>query len=768
MQNKGNSFPVFLNIILSLLLIGSMVFGYFFGNFGGISLKELRENYLLKEEVKFADLPKVIQESYIKKDAISIKPKSLEGLEKVFDEYGNPLEIVDGDINDLKSMIKSLQDRVLFLEQENMLLSNDKNELLKIVQNEKSTHKMEESSLLSKNLEKINEAEKQHYKNISELTLKINDLQRENIALADKLNRQKQQFDEQVGVYEQKLQEQANLAKASQSEALKEQMAKYELLDRENSANAKKIDELNKLLQAQREDEIIASAKKDKQIVGLQNKINELIIEKNTLLTQNSKSVLELEKKSSEKLQQIELSIKKYQEEKEQLKAEYDTLLKESREDFNKLISSLKVENKNLKDEISKLTQNSVMILENSEKSLQTKEEEYKKLLQSAQKKLQEEKNLLLAENQKTKENLKVLMVQYEQVKKDLETQKAQNQADSDRILQLSDKLASLNTQNRKLDEEVEVIVSQNEKKHNENYKFLNDKIALLQMNLQKLSSSKEIEKKKLQEEFQVQSKSLESKYASLNTQLLKAQSDLKQKSLELSNVKDQMEKLSKEKKSLELSEHEKLIAIRDSFKELQEQVKVKENEYQAKIKDLESKLSNEKELLAQKKKDEAKLAEYLTEIEGLKKMLKTLDAQVVNASNTVPISDKKRKLALLGTVECDDMNSGNFQVSSTCKEKVSKFLDNYDTNHYFEVIPIVGKGGFGSLNKIKRDKTAGIPESEIDRLTQLANLGLGKHRAKEGGWLIREKFGDFAKISYTVYNIEADNKRGFVIRAYR
>jgi len=239
MQNKGNSFPIFLNIILSLLLIGGMVFGYFFGNFGGISLKELRENYLLKEEVKFADLPKVIQESYIKKDAISIKPKSIEGLEKVFDEYGNPLEIVDGDINDLKSMIKSLQDRVLFLEQENMLLSNDKNELLKIVQNEKSTHKMEESSLLSKNLEKINEAEKQHYKNISELTLKINDLQRENIALADKLNRQKQQFDEEVGVYEQKLQEQENLAKASQSEALKEQIAKYELLDRENSTNAK-------------------------------------------------------------------------------------------------------------------------------------------------------------------------------------------------------------------------------------------------------------------------------------------------------------------------------------------------------------------------------------------------------------------------------------------------------------------------------------------------------------------------------------------------
>jgi len=106
--------------------------------------------------------------------------------------------------------------------------------------------------------------------------------------------------------------------------------------------------------------------------------------------------------------------------------------------------------------------------------------------------------------------------------------------------------------------------------------------------------------------------------------------------------------------------------------------------------------------------------------------------------------------------------------ISSTCKAKVDKFLNQYNENDFFEIIPIVGTGGFASLNLIKRKSKLGIADGEIERLTGLANLGLGKHRAKEAGWLIKEKFGNNAKISYTVYNIEAQNKRGFVIRVYK
>jgi hypothetical protein len=161
------------------------------------------------------------------------------------------------------------------------------------------------------------------------------------------------------------------------------------------------------------------------------------------------------------------------------------------------------------------------------------------------------------------------------------------------------------------------------------------------------------------------------------------------------------------------------------------------------------------------RKKDKKKLGKYIREITALKKTITSLDSGKKVAKTAV-------KLQKLGKVECGDMVSGNFKISSTCKAKVDKFLSQYDETHYFEVIPIIGTGGFASLSKVQGDKRLGIPDSEIKRLTRLSNIGLGRDRAKEGGWLIRDKFGDDVKISYTVYSIEAKNKRGFVIRAYR
>jgi len=42
--------------------------------------------------------------------------------------------------------------------------------------------------LLKQNMQQINDTEQQHYKNISELTKKINDLQRENIKISEDNN----------------------------------------------------------------------------------------------------------------------------------------------------------------------------------------------------------------------------------------------------------------------------------------------------------------------------------------------------------------------------------------------------------------------------------------------------------------------------------------------------------------------------------------------------------------------------------------------------
>lgn len=61
-----------------------------------------------------------------------------------------------------------------------------------------------------------------------------------------------------------------------------------------------------------------------------------------------------------------------------------------------------------------------------------------------------------------------------------------------------------------------------------------------------------------------------------------------------------------------------------------------------------------------------------------------------------------------------------------------------------------------------------GVEESEIDRISGLANIGLGKARAKAGGDLVTEQLGEGAKISYALSNIELDKARGFQIKVYR
>ncbi len=161
------------------------------------------------------------------------------------------------------------------------------------------------------------------------------------------------------------------------------------------------------------------------------------------------------------------------------------------------------------------------------------------------------------------------------------------------------------------------------------------------------------------------------------------------------------------------------------------------------------------------REKNKEKLGNYIREITCLKKTINKFE-------NEDRLTKASNKLQKLGKVECGDMASGDFKISFTCKAKVDEFLSQYDETHYFEVIPIVGSGGFASLSKVQRNERLNISDRKIKRLTRLANIGLSRDRAKEGGWLIRDKFGDDVKISYTVYSIESDDKRGFVIRAYR
>lgn len=736
---------------------------------------------MIKDELSFKDLPQNIQKKYIDRDQLKLMDNSNETIKKAFDDEGNPLVIEAEDADDFNKIVKSLQERIIFLEKENIFLSNDKDELLKIVEHEKSKNNTDQKSLVSNNLEKLNEAEQQHYENISQLTMKINDLQRENISLSQQINGKNDALKVRVEELEARLVDEKKKALVNQEKALESQKLKYSNLENEKKSLQEQLDVVRQNLESQKSNNTVYLGKKDQQITMLQDKINQLMMEKNNILIKNSQAALEMEKRNSKKLQEFSEIIKNNSLEKEAIKKGYLEAIEKLEKKYNTLVTEQKEEINSITVNLQKEKQNSITVLENSENMLLKKEVEYKKdlgksrevikILNNKVKSIEDENKALLSK---------------------LETQNTTISLGQDKVLQLQDKIKTLDKNDRNLDDEVRERVKINEEKHNINYKILNEKIANLEQELKtkNSSNSKNIS-------------ALKNEKAELVRKINIAHDENTQKNQQIAKLKDEISMILKQKNNLELNENEKLTKIKKSFDSLQEDVIKQEKEYnnivkklkkdvnnqQAEYSNIINKLKNDienqeneysnivdglkKELvskdtaLLERAKDKEKLGKYVREITYLKKLLKTADNKVAIAK-TNSLSKKSKKLVKVDSIECDDMNSGNFKISSTCKAKVDKFLNQYSENDFFEIIPIVGTGGFASLNLIKRKSKLGIADGEIERLTGLANLGLGKHRAKEAGWLIKEKFGDNAKISYTVYNIEAQNKRGFVIRVYR
>ena len=743
---RNNSFFTFLSIVLGLLFAGSIAFSYYFGNFGGISLQELNSGYLLKKELRFSDLSDELQKRYINRDKLNSQIKETK-ITRIFDDEGNPLI---EDMGELSEIVQSLQNKVSFLERENIIISTDKNELLKIVEHEKSKNSIEQKTLLSNNLEKINEAEQQHYQNISELTKKINDLHRENIYLSQQLNQKDDSNKDKITLIKQQIEDEKKSSKQREIELDKIYKIKYASLDNENKSLKAQFAEVNSALQSQRSSTILELGKKDQKITMLQNKINEMMIERNTILTKNSQAILQIERDNSKKLQEFNDIIKNSNSEKDAIKEEYKKTIKRVEAKQNSILKSQKNEIQMLTQKLAHEQQNSVIILKNSEKAILEKDELANNKIKTITQQNKSKTVELMAKIDDLNSKILILKNSEKRVKSQLDSSRITISSDKDKIFQLQDKIKVLERGERVLDDEVNEIVLINEEKHNKNYKILNEKIATIEMGI----------KLKQNENSKILS-SLSGEKTELINKLSNTLRDNSEKDKKIKELKKEIEDIEKKKNELELSENEKLAKIRKSFDDLKSSIALREKEYQKARNELKADVSKKDDELQLREKDKEKLGKYIREITSLKKTLKEIESgeRISKASN---------KLQKLGKVECGDMVSGNFKISSTCKAKVDKFLAQYDETNYFEVIPIIGTGGFASLSKVQRDGRLGIPESEIKRLTRLSNIGLGRDRAKEGGWLIRDKFGDDVKISYTVYSIEAKNKRGFVIRAYR
>jgi len=184
----AHSSRLYIFVLVFLVLVGGFA-SYSFGNFGGVSRDELQQNYISKNALSFEDLPKSLKDRYIDKQAVMGQSKEGNLLEDEYlDENGKVIDENDITPRDLRRMIQKLQKTLLFLQHDNLVMVNEKNELAKKLEEQQSEREEDKTLLQNKNLEKINEAEQQHYRNISDLTMKINELQKENVIIAQKAN----------------------------------------------------------------------------------------------------------------------------------------------------------------------------------------------------------------------------------------------------------------------------------------------------------------------------------------------------------------------------------------------------------------------------------------------------------------------------------------------------------------------------------------------------------------------------------------------------
>ncbi|MDO5046306.1 hypothetical protein [Campylobacter sp.] len=288
-------------------------------------------------------------------------------------------------------------------------------------------------------------------------------------------------------------------------------------------------------------------------------------------------------------------------------------------------------------------------------------------------------------------------------------------EADESNISYLKERVDELS---QRLEEEL-----LNGKKDTQNYKILNDKITYL---IQKvIQSDKTVnEHKNMVDEANLLASKKENDLKELDDKFkaFKESSDVKIKAKE-----DENSKLLKEMTQLKTLADigKRHVAIKD---------------------ELETTKRRLSEILSD--------SEYLSnENESLRKIIQ------LNFKSEVP-----KKVVFIASVECNDMNVGSGKVTASCKNKIREFLQSYNSNYYFEIVPIVSKGNFIATSKIAKL----VPKEELERINSYANFGIGRERANTAGELIRDEFGDFSRISYSNDIITSADKQGFVIKVYR
>lgn len=612
-----------LNIALGAIIVVGSLASVKYSNFGGVSFDELGEKYISKSDVKFSDLPQDMQKHYIDKEATIEQGKDGNLYEdEYFDENGKPIPDSELTPQDFKRMINKLQKTLLFVQHDNLLMANEKNELSKKLEEQDNELEEQRNQLTNKNTERLNEAEQQHYRNISDLTTKINEVQKENVIIAQKANIEANTLRGQIEELKAKAVEDEDKKRIAIQKAREEEQSKLTDYKEKIKFLNDQIALLNEQINTNNDTAKNAFTRKQDEINKLKEEIVQAAKEKNELLNKQTQTILLSDQKHKEEIGKYSAAI-------EQLKTDTEKLIAKNRQDMAlqdddhlKKMAQEEEKIKGLNNEIASSKKHIDALMLENEKDFN----KFKTYLED-EKKLNKE---LTAANKKLEENAqnseKNLNVSIQKLNEEIAKREVMNK-------ELSDKIVAMNSEKLNVEEKVKKRVDENDKIHNKNYKAFNEKLANFDNAKKELIAKFDKQLSEYKATAQENSDRMQFHANELTTSNndLKLKNDEKEK--ELQSLKTQIVTYRAETQKGKESDDGKIKELRAALDELKASSKAQESDYLAKIQLLQADIKEKETAIVSNRKDEVlKIAALEKEIKS--KALELQKIQTDNARN--------------------------------------------------------------------------------------------------------------------------------------
>ncbi|WP_169785205.1 hypothetical protein [Campylobacter curvus] len=710
--------------------------------------------------ITFDNLPEEEKQKYISKDDLYeyggyITPKSY--TQNFVAKDDKPLS---SNVEELQNLVRELAQKNEILAADNVDMSEKNLEFISKISQMKKVTDEEKNEIVAHNSKVLGELEAQHFENIQALTKRLNEAQADMIESSK--GYEKKIVDLENAINDAKAHDEQNL------KALNDEFAKFKdtaeanftALNKQNTQLKEQLEQKTSALEQLEQGSQSMNQQKQKELDALKTELAASNEDMRTLRFSHEKELatlndgFEMQKRTME--DELSKKSNKILDLQSALEASQDAL-KNSTFELNEIKKNL-----NSKDLAVENYSGKNLELNASLATLHKSFDELK------QKNLKTEREL--KSGQETIENFK------KELEKSMDKNKkllAQNADANASIKELSQKLATSNEALKNANKELALLNDKNMK----NIKILGEQNATISAQTQKISNADESLKALTQKlgSKDASIKNLESNVTELNAKLIAKQNELEMQRRTLKIDMQNYEILRQQINMLEKKIVDTSLMFMDSNKSGVKNLIALQNELDAArsalnesnktIQRLNLKI-NQLSSGGSKEQVNAQIVELQKDIEQNLNRQDELENENVNLKTILQATTKPEtptKLVLISSLQCDDMDAKD-KISIMCKNRVSEFLQRFNSNYIYEIIPIVDKRNFVIPSSIAQ----GIKKDDLGRLNNYVNYGVGKERAMAAAELIKDEFGDFARISFSSEVIVRDVTRGFVIKVYR